>query len=142
MIFIRLSSRLRPSGFDAASRVMGHRFGASTSQTRLRGLAASNEYSRLNIKKIERRTSNVQHRTSNDGVAPLRNLISSVFLLLFLIQSFRYNYLKFLLIRMFLSFLFKIRCWTFDVRCSSFQCSMFVLSVFDVRLFSVRCSSF
>jgi hypothetical protein len=41
-----------------------------------------------NIEQTEHRTSNVQRRTSNNDVAPLRNLISFVYYFLFLFSCF------------------------------------------------------
>ena len=65
------------------------------------------------VLKDERRTSNVQHRTSNNDVAPLRNLISFVF------KNPR-SKLECLFLFLHL-FPFNVRCWTFDVRCSFFS---------------------
>ena len=65
----------------------------------------------MNVERAEHRTSNVQRWTSNNDVASLRNLILCVF-------KNPMSNLEWLFLFLHL-FPFKIRCWTFDVRCSS-----------------------
>jgi hypothetical protein len=83
-----------------------------------------------------------ERRTSNNDVAPLRNLISFVF------KNPR-SKLECLFLFLHL-FPFNVRCWTFDVRCSSFLRAAFlpdhmsVSSSFPIQhsMLDVRCSMF